>query len=133
MYWFWPPGFKFLSKQIWGREYSKILRLLKVSKFQNEFMKSSFCSVAQYRAEILTIFGSYFGRNDDFINLFWNLLTFKRKKKLKGLSFVCMWWSFIHGFDKLIICTYFCYKWLENTYILKWLVVFFLCIKCDQN
>ena len=27
-------------------------------------------SVAQYRAEILTIFGSYFGRNDDFINSF---------------------------------------------------------------
>ena len=28
------------------------------------------------RAEILTIFCSYFGRNDDFINLFWDLLTF---------------------------------------------------------
>jgi hypothetical protein len=26
------------------------------------------CSVAQYRAEILTTFGSYFGRNDGFIN-----------------------------------------------------------------
>ena len=23
------------------------------------------------------IFGSYFGRNDDFINSFWNLLTFR--------------------------------------------------------
>ena len=34
------------------------------------------CSVAQYRAEILTIFESYFGRNDDFKNLFGNLLTF---------------------------------------------------------
>ena len=32
--------------------------MLKVSKFQNEFTKS------------------YFGRNDDFINSFWNLLTF---------------------------------------------------------
>ena len=31
---------------------------------------------AQYRAEILTILGSYFGRNDDFMNSFWNLLTF---------------------------------------------------------
>ena len=31
-----------------------------------------------YRAEILTIFGSYFGRNDDFINSFWNLLTFRK-------------------------------------------------------
>ena len=27
-------------------------------------------SVAQYREEILTIFGSYFGRNDDFIYSF---------------------------------------------------------------
>ena len=32
--------------------------------------------MAQYWAEILTIFGSYFGRNDDFIDSFWNLLTF---------------------------------------------------------
>ena len=58
-------------------------KLLKVSKFQNEFMKSSFfpkyepnivrisvCTVPNYRVEILTIFGSYFGRNDDFINSF---------------------------------------------------------------
>ena len=29
-----------------------------------------------YRAEILTIFGSYFVRNNDFINSYWNLLTF---------------------------------------------------------
>ena len=27
-----------------------------------------------------TIFGSYFGRNDDFINSFWNLLTFTHGK-----------------------------------------------------
>ena len=42
-------------------------------------MKSSFLPkyepkiviiVPQYRAEILTIFGLYFGRNDDFINSF---------------------------------------------------------------
>jgi hypothetical protein len=26
--------------------------------------------VPHYRAEILTIIGSYFGRNDDFINIF---------------------------------------------------------------
>jgi hypothetical protein len=29
-----------------------------------------YCSGAQYRAEILIIFGSYFGRNNDFINSF---------------------------------------------------------------
>ena len=63
-------------------------RYLKVSKFQNEFMKSSFlpkyepnfvrmsalytyCATLQGRN-----FGSYFGRNDDFIDSFWNLLTF---------------------------------------------------------
>ena len=28
------------------------------------------------RAEILTIFRSYYGRNDDFLNWFWNCLTF---------------------------------------------------------
>ena len=41
----------------------------------------NFCPVvlhtAQYRAEILTIFGSYFGGNNDFIYSFWNLLTFR--------------------------------------------------------
>ena len=31
-----------------------------------------------HRAEILTIFRLYFGRNDDFINSFWNCLTFNR-------------------------------------------------------
>ena len=44
---------------------------LKVSKFQNEFMKASFLpkyeqKIVVRRAEILTIFRSYFGRNDDF-------------------------------------------------------------------
>ena len=60
-----------------------LLIVIKVSKFQNEFMKSSFlpkyepnivriyaCTVPHYRAEILTILGSYFGRNEDFINSF---------------------------------------------------------------
>jgi hypothetical protein len=57
--------------------------LIKVSKFQNEFMKSSFLPkyepnivkisalyLPHYRVQILTIFVSYFGRNDDFINSF---------------------------------------------------------------
>ena len=55
-----------------------MLIVLKFSKFQNEFMMSSFLpkyepkivTVPHYRAEILTIFCSYFGRNDDFINSF---------------------------------------------------------------
>jgi hypothetical protein len=32
--------------------------------------KLGLSAVAQYKAEILTIFGSYFGRNDDFTNSF---------------------------------------------------------------
>ena len=69
---------------------------LKVSKFQNEFMKSSFlpkyepnivristlyCATLQGRNPSLQLldFGSYFGRNDDFNNSCWNLLTFTAK------------------------------------------------------
>ena len=50
---------------------------LKVSKSQNEFMKASFLpknerniariSALNVRAEILAIFRSFFGKNDDFI------------------------------------------------------------------
>ena len=73
-------------------------RALKVSKFQNEFMKSKFLpkyepkivrnvskGVPHYKADILTIFGSYFGRNDRLINSFWNFLTFSDR----GCNFIC--------------------------------------------
>ena len=65
---------------------------LKVSKFQNEFLKTSF--LPKYEPNIVRIsalycatlqgknpynFGSYFGRNDVFINSFWNLLTFRQR------------------------------------------------------
>ena len=46
--------------------------LLIVSSISNSI--EYFCPVLCHRAEIL--FGSYFGRNDDFINSFQNLLTF---------------------------------------------------------
>ena len=50
-----------------------------------------FCSVAQYRAKILTIYSSYFGRNHDFINPFWNLLTFSRSSPfLRGKFEKCL-------------------------------------------
>ena len=42
-----------------------------------------FCPT-HYRAEILAIFCSCFGRNDDIINSFWNLLTFKRGERIGG-------------------------------------------------
>ena len=75
------------------------------SKFQNEFMKSSFllkyeqnieflpCTLPHYRAEIFTIFGSYFGRNDDFIKSFWNLLTFSFQTKKKNFHVSCTWYK----------------------------------------
>ena len=47
-----------------------ILDPLKVSKFQNEFMKSSFLQKYGQKK-----FRSYFGRNDDFIDSVWNFLT----------------------------------------------------------
>ena len=56
-------------------------------------MKSSFCpkyerniariSAQAFRAEILAIFRSYFGQNDGFIKLFWDLLTFSNFKSAK--------------------------------------------------
>ena len=56
---------------------SNLESYLKVSIFQNEFMKSLFLQknkpkivLAQYRAEIHTIPRSYFGRKDDLINSF---------------------------------------------------------------
>ena len=39
-----------------------------------------FCLTTQARVEILTIFCSYLERNDDFINSFWNCLTFRTTK-----------------------------------------------------
>ena len=53
--------------------------LVKVRQFQNEFMNTNekLSAFLPYvgRAEILTIFCSYFGKNNDFINSFWNWLT----------------------------------------------------------
>ena len=67
---------------------SRFWHYLKVSKFQNEFMMSSFLPknerfffiwpLFRGRAEILKKNCSFFGRNDDIINSFWNLLTFRR-------------------------------------------------------
>ena len=47
-------------------------------KFEPNIVCKDFCpvTVPHYGAEILTIFGSYFGKNNNFINSFWKLLTF---------------------------------------------------------
>jgi hypothetical protein len=37
-------------------------------KYEPKILRILPCSVAQYRTEILTIFASYFGRYDDFID-----------------------------------------------------------------
>ena len=65
------------SKEKWGFTI-RLRRLVKVSKFQNEFMKSSYLPkyepkivrIVRQSTGILTIFGSDFWRNDDFINSF---------------------------------------------------------------
>ena len=57
--------------------------VVKVSKFRNEFMKSSFLPKYEQKVVRISAFAtqgrspdnSYFGRNDCFINSFWNLLT----------------------------------------------------------
>ena len=71
---------------------------LKVSKFQNENMKSSHCpKYEQKRKEKFwpkysgrnfsnTYYHSYFGQWEDSIFSFWNLLTFSTKANYWGLS-----------------------------------------------
>ena len=83
---------------ILNRRYS-FIGLLKVSKFQNEFMKSSFLSQC-YRAEILT--------NDDLINSFWNLLTFSECAKQRN-------WNYS---DEPLIC--WSLHWPIVRFINKW-------------
>ena len=79
----WQPGASFLRPvnfrmNLWSHRFSQ-----NMNQKLYGFLP---CSVAQYRAEILTIFGTYFGRNDDFIDSFLNLLTFKKARKI--------WWNF---------------------------------------
>ena len=56
---------------LWSHHYSKIW-----TKYCMDFWPVVW--------QILTIFDSSFGRNDDFINSFWNLLTFRRLRKKWG-------------------------------------------------
>ena len=63
---------------------------LKVSKFQNENMRSSHCP--KYEQEFFKFFRSYFGQCNDFIFSFWNLLTFRDPEKL--FKFEAEGWEF---------------------------------------
>ena len=81
-------------------------RGVKVSKFQN---CKDFCPVvcmAQYRAVILTVFSWYFGRNDDFINSFWNLLTFSEVRSA-FCRFLCSSASQMTKVKYRYLCVYF--------------------------
>ena len=50
---------------------------------QNTNKKLSGFLLCVVKADILTIFCSYFVRNDDFINSFWNWLTFRVRDRIK--------------------------------------------------
>ena len=80
------------------------------------------CSVAQYRTGILTIFGSYFGRKDDFINSFWNLLTFNFYN-LSSQKTVRVVWNKDQSIDFLNKIDLFIVMWgaLEHTDTNRWL------------
>ena len=81
--------------------------LLKVSHFQNEFMKSSFLPKyepkltihseinwpLEGRAKISVIFGWDFGRNDVLINSFWIQLTFRATQQYSALCSANKKWA----------------------------------------
>ena len=56
---------------------------------QNTNKKLSEFLPSLHRAEILTIFCSWFGRNYDFINSFWKYLNFRARTKLSSSK--CDW------------------------------------------
>ena len=73
--------------------YGFLLTSLIEEKFEPQFFffqkNTMFLKVSksQIRAEILAIFRSFFGRNDAFINSFWDLLTFTRMQKFSDIFF----------------------------------------------
>ena len=85
------PGFSLFFFLKAKKHFQLCLALLKVSKFQNENMKSSHCpkyerknlknSVLSIQDKKFQIFRSYSGQCDDFILSFWNLLTFSKCTK----------------------------------------------------
>ena len=77
--WFWiSVAIALLDHSIW-LVFDIALNVSKFHRFSKNMNQKLWgflpCSVAQY-----PIFGSYFGRKDDFINSFWNLLTFNLPK-----------------------------------------------------
>ena len=92
---FWPFYFHKLStgsRAFWN-SFKMFWSVLKVSKFQNENLKSSHCPKFErkiwkilswiLRTEFFKFFRSDFGKCDDFIFCFWDLLTFSLSKAKK--------------------------------------------------
>ena len=108
-----------INSYCWGLNREIQIRV-KVSKSQNKFMKSSFfpknkqniarISALNDRAEILAIFRSFFGRNDDFINLFWDLLTFT--------TYLCIANVLIINIIGIFLCLYPLIN-MESTVVMK--------------
>ena len=72
---------------------------------QNTNVKLSGFLPLQHRAEIMTIFRLYFGRNDDFINSFWKWLTFTRTWTLPQIKIKTYFWQM-----NAVWKQYFCYE-----------------------
>ena len=58
------------------------------------------------RAEILTVFCSYFVRNDDFINSFWNQLTFSKAIEVSILGNNVIYYNPSPAVFKVLVHTY---------------------------
>ena len=82
---------------LWSHRFSQSLNQILYVRI------SALYTVPHYRAEILTIFGSYFGRNDDFIISFWKLLTFSNIQVLTSNK---IGWN--------VCCTHACATHTEN-------------------
>ena len=86
---------------------------LKASNFRNEFMKSSF--LPKYERNF---FCPYFWRNDDFINSFWNLLTFSGSSMTLG-SEIIVWFFFI-DLQRAYLRSFFSHAFKQTQPLKEW-------------
>ena len=104
-------------------------------------ISQDFCP--HYTTEILPIFCLYFGRNDDFINSFWNCLTFTMYRKSNHIFVLPnnTWKNtIIVGYSTLQNCRDFHYCPVQTqkrkrfiwVFIALWIYNFELCVKNQQ-
>ena len=82
---------------------------------QNTNKKLSTFLPSLHRAEILTIFCSYFGKNDDFMNPFWNYLTFSIQlwKLIKsGLNFLIRQYPWLSNLPQISCFNLLTFSWI---------------------